>query len=112
MHFTECGDLGLDITGFGPDGVLQRGASADAGAARFQDFQHIRQGDLQRPQGANEGQFRKNVGAKQTKASFAAAGRLDQTFIAVEADRLHREAGSRRNVADFEEPSCNHLTLH
>lgn len=112
LQLTQGGDPGLDSAGFGPDGVLQRGAGADAGAARFQDFQHIRQRDFQRPQGADEGQIRNNVGTKQTKASCAVAGRLDQTLVAVEADRLHREARLRRNVADSEETSRNHLTLH
>lgn len=111
MHLAECRDLGCDFTGFGLDGVLQGSTGTDAAAARLKNFQHIRQRNLQRPQGANEAQFRKDIRAEQTKAPFRAANRMNETFIAIEADRLHRESRSRRDLTDFEEPCRSHLPL-
>ena len=111
MHLTQCRDLRCDFTGFGLDGVLQGSTGTDPGAARLKNFQHIRQRYLQRPQGANEAQFRKDIRAEQTKAPFRAADGMNEAFIAVEADRLHREARSRRYLTNFEEPCRSHLTL-
>ena len=105
-------DLLANFTGLAADQRLQVAAGADARAPRLEDLPDIRQRKIHGPQGADQGQFREHPVIEEPVAALAAADRLDQPFIAVEADRLDGEAGAAGHLADLEGLGKHHLTLH
>jgi hypothetical protein len=94
-------DLRADFTGLAADPRLQLTAGADPRTPRREDLAHIREGDLHRPQGADQAELSEHSLSEQAVAALAAADRLDQPFIAVEANRLDAEAGAVGHLADL-----------